>query len=263
MAKPSFKEVPPEHAFSGGLFVLDGQITECLGVGMTKNLLTAREAFFPGGRIYEYFLQRLRLVASENARVLQVHEIRDIRDSPGGLPCIEVVLRIPGLKIHNPVTGKPMLSTDWLKRHFEGPVSQQAYLNAFAEYVAESIPTDHPEARLKPKFKHYRDGVPGDLPARADLYVWRDQLVGHLTAAKKWLRGRKRLHQGFGEKDQAAFLKSISHPMFWWAKYVKQGQITLDMIASKSPKHNAKYILALKYDKSYETIRLRLSRKEV
>jgi hypothetical protein len=228
-----------------------------------KTALTPAEAFFPGGRIYEYLLQRLRLVASQKTRVLRVHDIRDVPDAMDDFPCIEVVLRISGLKIYNPATGKQMISTDWLRKHFEGPASQQAYLKAFAEYLAESIPTGHPEAHLKPKFKHFRDGEPGDLPAGGDLYVWHDHLVLHLAGAKKWLRGRKRLKQGFGEEDQAAFLEVISDPMFWWAKYVKQGQITLDMIASKSPQHNAKHILALKYDKSYETIRLRLSRREV
>src|ERR1700722_12615823 len=116
---------------------------------MTKNLLTAMEAFFPDARIYEYYLQRLRLVASEKTRILQVHEIRDVPDSQGELPCIEVVIRIPGLKIHNPFTGTQMVSTNWLKSLFEGKLSQKAFLDAFAEYLAASIPANHPEANLK------------------------------------------------------------------------------------------------------------------
>jgi hypothetical protein len=228
---------------------------------MTKNLLTAM--FFPDGRIYEYYLQRLRLVASQQVRVLQVHEIRDVPDSLGELPCIEVLIRIPGLKIHNPVTGRQMLSTDWLKSHFEGQPSQKSFLDALAEYLAASISADHPEADLKPKFKDYRDGAPGVLPARADLYWWRDELIRHLVAAKKWLRGLQRANQDFTKKDRIDFLKEISHPIFWWAKYVQEGRITLEQIARHSPKTTAMEILALKFDMSYEAIKSRLSRKEV
>jgi len=224
---------------------------------MTKNLLTAMEAFFPDGRIYEYYLQRLRLVGSQQTRVLQVHEIRDVPDSPGELPCIEVVIRIPGLKIHNPVKGTQMLSTDWLKKHFEGPVCQKAFMDAFAEYLAASIPTDHPEAHLKSKFKDYRGGPPGDLPARGDLHVWRDELSRHLVAARKWLRGLQRAKQEFTTEDRTNFLKEISVPMFWWGKYVQGGQITLTQIARQSPQATAMEILALKFEKSIEAIKSR------
>ncbi len=230
---------------------------------MENNLQTPMDAFFPDGRIYEHFLQRLRLLASQQTPVLQVHDIRDVPDTGTDLPCIEVVVRIPGFKIYNPVTGKRMLSTDWIKNHFEGQSSQTAFLNAFAEYLASSIPAGHPEANLKPKFKHYRDGLPGNLPTRADLYVEHQELARQLRAAQKWLRGRKRLYQGFRKEDKAEFFEAASDPALWWAEYVKEGQVTLDMISSKSPQHNAKHILALKYDKSYETIRLRLSRREV
>ncbi len=228
---------------------------------MDNNVQTPMEAFFPDRRIYEYFLQRLRLVASKQTRTLRVHDIRDVPDATDDLPCIEVVLRIPGLKIYNPATGKQMISTDWLRKHFQGPVSQQGYLNALAEYLDESIPIGDPEAHLKPKFKHVRDGAPGHLPARADLYVWHDELVRHLVAAKKWLRRRKQLHQGFSEEDQAAFLEAISHPIFWWAKYVKQGHMTVEQIARYSPKATAIEILALKFGVSLEAIKSRFRRE--
>ena len=79
---------------------------------MSIKSMTPMEALFPDGRVYEHFLQRLRLVASQQMRILEVHAIRDVPDLVDKLPCIEVVLRIPGLKIHNPVSGTPMLSTD-------------------------------------------------------------------------------------------------------------------------------------------------------
>jgi hypothetical protein len=156
-----------------------------------------------------------------------------------------------------------MLSTDWLRKWLESPATQRAYLDAFSAYLAATIPDDHPEAQLKRKFKHYRDGVPGDLPTRADLYVEYQELVRHLRDVQKWFRGRKRLRRDTSKEDQAAFLQTISDPIFWWAKYFKQGDITLEMICAESPLTTAKHVLALKYAKSYETVRLRLSRREV
>ncbi len=231
-----------------------------------KNVKTPMETFFPEGHIYEHFLQRLRLVASQQVPVLRVHDIRDVPDSVDELPCIEVVIRIPGLKIYNPANRGQMISTDWLKKNFDGPASQKALLDAFADYLAASIPADHPEAHLKPKFKHYRDGAPGDLPTAADLSVWRDELVQHLVAAKKWLRRLHRPNQEFTKEDRSVFLKEISRHMFWWAKYVRDGQITLSQIARQSPKSVAMEILALKYGKkSDEAIKSRLypSRRNV
>src|SRR5260370_4236363 len=205
------------------------------GGKMESTMQTPMEAFFPDGRIYEYCLQRLRLVASQQKLVLQVHDIHDVPDTGTAPPCIEVVLRIPGFKIHNPVTGKPMLSTDWIKNHFEGRPSQTTFLDAFAEYLASSIPAGHLEAHLKPKFKHYRDGVPGNLPTRADLYVEHQELARQLRAAQKWLRGLKRLYQAFREQDEAHFLEAASDPAFWWATYIKGGHITLEQLSHPSP----------------------------
>lgn len=228
---------------------------------MENTVQTPMEAFFPDGRIYEYFLQRLRLVASQQTLVLQVRDIHDVSDTGTDLPCIEVVLRIPGLKIHNPVTGKPMLSTDWIRNHFEGRPSQKAFQDSYAEYFEISIPADHPEANLKPKFKHYRDGAPGDLPTRADLYVSREGLIQHLTAARKWLRMLQRPKQEFSKEDRTAFLNEISHPMFWWAKYVQEGSVTLTQIARHSPRATAIEILALTFGKSVEAIEYRFRRE--
>jgi len=228
---------------------------------MARNTQTPMEVFFPDGRIYEYYLQRSRLVASEKTPVLRVHDIRDALDSVDELPCIEVALRIPGLKIYNPVTGKLMILTDWLRSHFEGQDSQKGFLDAQTRYLGESIPTNHPEASLKPKFKHYRDGAPGDLPARPVLWVWYDELVRHLVDARKWLRTLKSPMQEFSAEDRAAFLKEISHPMFWWAQYIHKRRITLTQIARHSPRTTAMEILAEKFGKSIEAIKSRL-RKE-
>jgi len=89
------------------------------------------QALFPDGRIYEHFLQRLRLVASQQAPIVYVHDIRDVPDTGAELPCIEVALRVAGFKISNPVTGKPMISTDWISKYFQGETSQKAFLDAF------------------------------------------------------------------------------------------------------------------------------------
>jgi len=132
-----------------------------------------------------------------------------------------------------------------------------------SDYLAASLPANHPEAHLKPKFRHYRNGVPGDLPTRADLYVEYDQLVRHLRAAKKWLRGRKKLYQGFRKNDEVEFLAEISSPVFWWAMHIKGQDITLEQIANQSPQANAMQILGLKYKRSYESIKSRLFRREV
>jgi len=227
-----------------------------------KNIGTPMEALFPDGRRYEYFLQRLRLVAAQQTPVLSVHDIRDVQDTGNDLPCIEVVLRVVGFKIQNPVTEKPMISTDWIRKHFEGQPSQKAFLDAFAAYLAASIPAGHPEAHLKTKFDHYRDGAPGGLPARADLHLWRDELIQHLVAARKWLRKLERPNQEFTKDDRAAFLSEISDPVFWWAKYVQEGSVTLRQIARNSPRVTAMEMLALKFGKSLEAIKARF-RKEV
>lgn len=227
-----------------------------------RNAQTPMEAFFPDGRVNEYYLQRLRLVASQQTPVQRVHDIRDVPDTPGEFPCIEVVIRIAGLKIHNPVTETQMFSTNWIRNHFEGQPCQQAFLDSFSQFLGNSIPNDHPEANLKRKFEHYRDGAPGNLPARADLYVRRDELMRHLVAARKWLRGLKRAKQEFTKKDRIDFLKEISLPIFWWAKYVQEGCITLEQIARHSPQTTAMEILALRFDKTLEAIKSRF-RKEV
>ena len=203
-------------------------------VGVKPRMQTPMEVFFPDGRIYEFLLQRLRLVASEKGRVLRVDKIQDAPHLSTDVPKIEVTIRIPGLKITNPVTGKPMMLTAWLKQYFEGEHSQKGFLDAIAEYLGESIPVDHPEAHLKRKFEQYRDGAPGDLPPRATLYAWKEALVQQLAASRDWLRNLKRPKQEFNKRDREAFLKEIEL-RFWWATYVRRGEITLRDIARQSP----------------------------
>ena len=222
---------------------------------------TPAEAFFPDNRRYEYFLQRLRLVASDKIPILRVEDIRDVPNSPDGVPEIEVLIRIPGLKINNPVTGKRMILTDWIKKYFEGEYSQKGYLDAMARYLERSIPVEHLEANLKPKFAHYRDGTPSDLPPRAALFTWLKSVAHQVAVARDWLRGLKRPKQEFNKQDRENFLKQVE-PRFWWAKYVHEGRIALPDIAKRSPRTTAIDVLALKFKKGTDAIKARL-RKEV
>lgn len=230
---------------------------------MAKKFLTVKEALFPRGAIYEYYLQRLRIVLADRVHALKVSDIRDVPDSPDSeLPAIEVVIRIAGLKLRNPVTGCPLISSDWLKQHFEGWHSQESFWLALAEYIRGSIPSTHPEARLREKFRQVKGGRPGILPARADLFVWYDELIRHLEAAKKWLTALPRKHQGFTKQEKQEFLEAASDPVFWWTYLVKNDKVTLEQIAEDTAQSTAKLILALKYGVDVETVSSRLFRRE-
>jgi hypothetical protein len=245
------------HYF-GRHFVRDGGY-------MTGKTLSISEAFFPDDRRYEYYLQRLRTVLADQTRAMSVVEIRDAPDSldPNELPSVEVVIRIAGLKLRNPATGRPLMSEEWLREHFQAWPSQEAFWLALADYLAKSIPENHPEAGLRSKFKEVKSGSPGNLPARADLFVSYQQLSGQLTAAKRWLVARqKRGHKGFSSHDRTEFINLARDAGFSWIEYVRKNDLSLEQIKNWTPKQVAKEILALKYRVDVETIRDRLVRRE-
>jgi hypothetical protein len=231
---------------------------------MNRELPTFIDEVFSDRRFFEYYLQRLRSVVANRVRALRVVGIRDVPDPPDGaeLPAIEVVIRIAGLKLRNPATSRPLISSEWLRQHFEAWPGQESYWLALADYIAASIPPTHSEARLRKKFQQIKSGSPGNLPARADLLVWYEQLIGHIKAAKKWLGEQPRAYQGFSAMDKQNFLNAASNPVFWWVRDVEENRISLEQIFEDAPRSTAKHILALKFGVQAETIHSRLFRRE-
>lgn len=218
--------------------------------------------FPPGRRFYEFYLQRLRFVLANRISAIKVLTIQEARESLGEWPSVQVVLSIAGLKLKNPVTDQPLISTDWMRQHFEDWLSQKAFWQSFAEHIGTTIPDGHPEELLRKKFKQVASCSPGNLPARADLWVEYQELVRDLKVARKFLATQPRQCEGFREVDKQQFLKTASHPHFWWARYVTSDEVSLEQIAKGSPESTAKSILALKHKVKDETVRDRLFRRE-
>jgi hypothetical protein len=231
---------------------------------MTKTLATLINEIFPDGRIYEYYLQRLRLVLSTKARPLEVKEIRDIPlpEKPDGFPSIEVVIRIQGLTLNNPVTGRPMLPGAKFKAYFESWPMQEDFLVWFGQYIGESIPADSPEASLKKRFETIKEGRPSCLPPRADLLLVYSKLVRQLQTVKDWLRARPIGNRGRTQADQKTFLKEAPQDSFWWLYLVERGDLSLEQIETNTPKSTAVSVLCLHYGVEEDAIRSRLFRAE-
>jgi hypothetical protein len=231
---------------------------------MTKTLASLINELFPDGRIYEYYLQRLRLVLSTKARPLEVKEIRDIPlpEKPDGFPSIEVVIRIQGLTLNNPVTGHPMLSGAKFKTYFESWSMQEAFLVWFGQYIGESIPADSPEASLKKRFETIKEGRPTCLPPRADLLLTYRKLVRQLQAVKEWLKARSTGNRGRTEADRRTFLKEAPRDSFWWLYFVECGDLTLKQIEADTPESTAVLLLGFHHGVGEDAIRSRLFRPE-
>lgn len=224
--------------------------------------ISAIDALFPNRAIFEYLLQRLRLVCSSKTRVIEVADIRDLPESDDRdqFPSIEVKLRIRGLKLKNPVTAKSQISETRLKEYFEGDPMQKSFLRWFARYIAESIPPTSPEIRLKRKLGTLQEGRPGKLPPRADLKLMYELAVRQLSAVKDFLwKHPTRNRRELSHQDRQ-FLEEAS-TFFWW-RHVEHDEITLDDIENSSAKSTALQLLMLRYSVEEDALKSRLFRRE-
>jgi hypothetical protein len=231
---------------------------------MSGTLATFLDGIFPGRRFFEYYLQRLRLVVGNKTRLLKVTGIRDVPrpENPEEFPGIEVVIRISGLTLRNPVTNLPLLDERTFKEYFESWPVQKAFLDWFAQYIADSIPENGPEALLNRKFATVNEGRPGTLPPRADLLLVYQRLSRQLRATRAWLLSLPKKRQGFTEDDKRNFLSEAPRDSFWWIYLVERGDLTLSQISSNTPRSSALLILTIHYGVEEVSIRSRLFRPE-
>lgn len=229
---------------------------------MSGTLSTFLDEIFPGRRFFEYYLQRLRLLIGSKTRLLKVTQIRDILrpEQPDAFPSIEVVIRISGLTLNNPVTNRPLLDEKRFREYFESWPVQKAFLDWFAQYIGDSIPENDPEASLRSKFATVHEGRPGTLPPRADLLFVYQQLSRQLRATREWLLSLPKKRQGFTEDDRRNFLSEAPRDSFWWVYLVEGGDLTLSQITSNTPKSSALLILTLHYGVEEDALWSRLFR---
>jgi len=217
---------------------------------------------FPEGRIFEYFLQRLRLMISRKEHAFEIAELSDLPEvaDRDGFPCIEVKLRVRGLKLTNPATGMPLLSRARLQQCIEGPPMQEAFLKEFAKYVADCIPPSSPERRLKAKFDTLDEGRSGTLPTRADLKLLYDRIKLEVTAIRNYVRKNPSSHsRALSQPNSEAYREANR---FTWWHLIERGRIALETVAADTPSSTALQILGELYGVHEETVRSRLFRRE-
>jgi hypothetical protein len=185
---------------------------------------------------YEYFIQRLRLILSSKTHFFEVSEMVDLptncdRDQ---FPCIEVKIRLRGMWLKHPITGKPILSEARIKDCVEGWPMQELFIQRFANYLADTIPAGSSAENLRSQFKTLREGRLGKLPPKADLHLMYRLAVDH------------------------HFLEKVTK-YFWWS-YVERGDLTLGMIEDMTPRSMALQALMLRYDVEEEALSSRLYR---
>ena len=227
-------------------------------------LPTITDEIFPGRRYYEYFLQRLRSVLSHKTPVLKVMQIRDAPkpETPEGFPSIEVLISIPGFTLSNPVTGQPLLSQKRFKEFFESWPVQEQFLTWLGRYIADSIPANSPELKLKRKFRSVNVGRTSSLPPRADLQLRYQKLVRQFRTVRTWLRSPSIRNRGLTDDDKRILRSNATPDSCWWLYMVENGDLSLVQIEEGSPESTALLVLSGHYAISEDAIRSRLFRPE-
>jgi hypothetical protein len=228
---------------------------------MTKNVISALDAVFEHRRFFEYYLQRLRIIAAADIPLFKVTAMCDLPETadPDGFPSIEIKLRMPGIWFDNPVSGKSMLSRRRIQECFDGPVMQAAFRKEFANFIANSIPGNSAEYRLREKFSRLDEGRSGKLPPTADLKVWYDTVKRHVRAIKAYLHKNSSGNRMELSQQDPQFVAE-GRQLFWW-NLVERGDIRLEMIATNTPSSTALLVLMLIYGVEDETLRSRLYRR--
>lgn len=234
---------------------------------MAKTLVTVEEEFFPGGGHFEYTLQALRSNFVNGNPAYEVIEVREgpkeefkIAPTLGALPSIEVVLRIPGLHLRNPATGKALLNLERFKAIFLSWPMMEAYWKGFAQYVADSIPADSPEVELKEHFGKL-SGAPSTLPPRADLVVFYRQTLRQLKAVKKWVAGWDKSNRRSKGDRNRQLLEYLQETGWWWSTLAAVDGVPLEDVVLGAPREVAKALLARWYSVSEDAVHSRMFRR--
>jgi hypothetical protein len=224
------------------------------------------EKLFPEDSLYEYLYQRAKLVlAAVSKGETQILTVVEMRDCPHPLqnvedvPYIEVVIRILGLHLTIPLTGKAAVSRERLKAFFESVDLQRAFVRWLAREIDNSIPPGHPQARLKAKFKKLSVGRPGKLPPKQDLLLYYDELIEQVTSVKEWL-GRQSQRSGTYDDRKRHCLQESPVKDFRWNDLLAKDELSLGDLEQQSPKNTAISILAMTYRTSEDNIESRLFR---
>jgi hypothetical protein len=211
---------------------------------------------------YEYYVQKLRENVSNKKGPFEVAGMVDLptecdRDQ---YPCIELRIRLRGMWLKHPITGKPMLSEMRVKDCFEGWPMQELFLMRFAKYLADTIPPGSPAENLKKHFETLQEGRSSKLPPRADLHLFYELARQQLTDVRAWLRNHPTRSARVVSELDPQFLSKVTK-FFWWP-YVERGDITLEMIESKTPSDLALQVVMWRYDAGEEAINSRLHRRK-
>jgi hypothetical protein len=224
------------------------------------------DKLFPGGSQYEYLLQRAKLVLAAiskgQTQVLTVVEMHDSPHPPRDVeefPYVEVVIRIPGQHLTNPVTGKSALSRERLKAFFESVELQRAFVRWLAREIGNSIPPRHPQARLKAKFANISVGRPGRLPPKHDLLLYYEELIEQVMSVKAWLRMQTQRSGTYDDRKRRCLQESPVKD-FGWNEFLAKDELSLQDLKQQSPEDTAISILAMTYRTSEHNIESRLFR---
>jgi hypothetical protein len=210
---------------------------------------------------YQYFLQRLRFVFSKRIPILEVVDMIDLPETadPEGFPSVGINLRVRGIRLNNPVTGKPMLSKARIQECLEGWPMQELFWKRFAKYLADTIPQSSNAAKLKAKFETIQEGRVSSLPPTADLRLTYETVLQEVSAVRSYLRKHPTWSRRDLKQQDPQFL-SEAKQFSWWV-YVQRGDITLEMIETNTPGSTALQVLMLLYGVDEEALRSRLHRR--
>jgi hypothetical protein len=209
---------------------------------------------------YQYILQRLRWVFQNQKPFFEVVEIVDLPFDSKGTPAIAINLKIAGMRLDNPVTGKAMLSKAKLQDCLDGWPVQELLWRRFAQYLGDTIPASSSAAKLKKKFETAHEGQPGKLPPTADLRLIYETLTKQLNAVRDYLRKQPPNIPRTLKHLNQQFLNEVQERCPWW-DHVQNGDIPLRMIETRTPNAVAFLVLSLRYGVEEEALKSRLYRK--
>jgi hypothetical protein len=233
---------------------------------MAKKKVDLIDVYFPTDprdRL-EYVLQRAKKVLAEKTQVVKVHDIRPGPEptNVNEFPSIEVVVRILGIPFEHPFSHQPILPSAWIKNLFEREAAQKNFIELLCRYCAARSPVASDLKQIKRKLMNVSTGRPSRLPPRLDLLINYEELVGQVTAAKRWLKQWQQDHNVSVTRGKEEFFQVFFQAQFRWFNLVKDGQLDLGQIIDGTAGDTAKSILAKNYGVETDAIHSRLFRKE-
>ena len=137
---------------------------------------------------------------------------------------------------------------------------QESFLDFLANYLADCIPENSPEARLKPKFKTWREGRASTLPPSLDLLLVYQKTLKQVGRIKALLKDLPDADSGFTREQKEWLLTSAPRHLFRWLVYVERGDITLRQIHRNTAQSTTVLILMLQYSIGEDMLRTRMFR---